>query len=269
MYFSARTFKKVLLLLAFFALAACKSFENQELTVAKAELANLRSQQASLNYSPDSYDFFVSHNQYPATIKIFKDKALLAKAKGNCRVVICLKQQRGRLYVNNRVAADWPVSTGVRGRETPTGNFAIRDKKVSYSSNRYGKFLDSTGKCVNGNADVFRHAVPEGGRFVGSPMPYWMRLTSDGVGMHIGKVRAGHRLSHGCIRTPREMAVELYRITSIGTRVSVVNDIEPEFPASLALSAGTNQNTLKKKIYDQEVKVYNLTVQQMNARKQH
>lgn len=267
MYFPVRTLKRVTLLLAFSALVACRSFENPELAAAKAELAELRSQQASLNYPPKSYDFFVSHNQYPVTVKIFKDKALLAKAKGNCRVVICLKQQRGRLYVNNRVAADWPVSTGVSGRETPTGNFAIRDKKVSYSSNRYGKFLDSSGKCVNGNADVFRHAVPEGGKFVGSPMPYWMRLTGDGVGMHIGKVRAGHRLSHGCIRTPREMAEELYRITSIGTRVSVVNDIEPEFPALPALTAGTGQNTLEKRIYDQEVKVYNLTVQRMNARK--
>ncbi len=249
-------------------LPSCVHTEAPELTAAKAELASLRQQQSQLNYAPESYEYFVSHNKYPVTIKIYKDKDLLAKAKGNSRVVICLQQQRGRLYVHNKVAADWPVSTGVPGRSTPTGTFAIQEKQVFHASSRYGRFVNSSGKCVNGNADAARHSAPAGGRFIGSPMPYWMRLTSDGVGMHVGRVRAGHRLSHGCIRTPREMAEELYRITSIGTRVSVVNKIEPEFPATQALSAGDQQNALEKRIYEQEKKVYDLTVQQKKARHQ-
>lgn len=241
-------------------LPSCVHREAPELTAARAELKALQQQQSQLSYSPESYEYFVSHNQYPVTINIYKDKGLLARAKGNSRVVICLQQQRGRLYVRDKVAADWPVSTGVPGRATPTGNFAIRDKRVSYSSNRYGKFVDSSGKCVNRNADAMRQAVPDGGRFIGSPMPYWMRLTSDGVGMHVGTVRAGRRLSHGCIRTPREMAEELYRITSIGTRVSVVNNVEPEFPVPQALAAGEQQNSLEKRIYEQQKKVYDLYV---------
>ncbi len=250
-------------------LPSCVHTEAPELKAAKAELAGLQQQKTSLNYATGSYEYFVSHDQYPVTMKIYKDKGLLAQAKGNSRVVICLQQQRGRLYVHDKVAADWPVSTGVPGRSTPTGNFAVQEKKVSHSSSRYGKFVNSSGKCVNGNADVARHAVPEGGKFIGSPMPYWMRLTSDGVGMHIGKVRAGRRLSHGCIRTPREMAEELYRITSIGTRVSIVDQIESTFPATQALSAGEQQKTLEKRIYELQKKVYDLTIQQRNAQQQN
>lgn len=245
---------------------SCMTMQDPELTAAKEELAALRQQQSRCNYAPSSYEYFVSHNQYPVTIKIFKDQELLRQAPKNCRVVICLEQQRGRLYVHGQVAADWPVSTGIPGRETPVGNFSIREKKETYASNRYGKMLDKDGKCVNRDADAFSDPVPEGGSFVGSPMPCWMRLTGDGVGMHIGKVRAGHRLSHGCIRTPGEMARTLYRITSIGTKVAVVKNIEQDFPAREALSAGANQNALEKRIHEVEKKVYDLEMKAYLAR---
>ena len=125
---------------------------------------------------------------------------------------------------------------------------------------------DAEGKCVNYNADAFKNAVPEGGRFVGSPMPYWMRLTGDGVGMHIGKVRAGRRLSHGCIRTPGEMARELYRILSIGSKVNVRQDIEPQYPCRDALVAGTEQHQNEKRIRELKEKIYKLQMQEMQKR---
>ena len=244
---------------------SCLNFESPELTAAKTELSNLRQQQALYNYAPASYDYFVSHNQYPVTINIYKNPELLKQAPKNCNVVICLQQQRGRLYVNGQVAADWPVSTGIPGRDTPAGNFSIREKRESYASNRYGKMLDKDGRCVNSDADAFSDPVPNGGSFVGSPMPFWMRLTGDGVGMHIGKVHAGRRLSHGCIRMPREMARELYRIASIGTRVAVTKDIEPQFPAMGALSAGTQQNAIERRIAELEKKIYDLKMKEYLA----
>ena len=96
-------------------------------------------------------------------------------------------------------------------------------------------------------------------------MPLWQRLTGDGVGMHIGKVRAGHRLSHGCIRTPGDMARELYRVTRVGTRVSVIKNIEPNYPAREALAAGKEQNALERRARDLQQKIYDLTVQQLAA----
>lgn len=184
---------------------------------------------------PSAYDLYVAKGNYPVTMEIYRDEALLAKAGSKSPIYICLSQQRGRLYVDGQVAADWPVSTGIPGRDTPTGKFKVCEKKPDYASNRYGKFYDANGHCTNGNADVFTQAIPDGGKFVGSPMPYWQRLTNDGVGMHIGKVSAGRRLSHGCIRTPNSMAAQLYGITAIGTPVTVCQDIEGCYPAGKAL----------------------------------
>ncbi len=196
--------------------------------------------------APGSYEEFVyTKKDYPKVMDIYQDNNLMAKANSkNIRIAISLDQQRGRLYVKEKspegivqekVAADWPVSTGVDKRETPTGNFRIRLKKKDHCSNRYGRMYDADGKCINRDADAFKDPIPEGGKFVGAGMPNWMRLTSDGVGMHTGKVRAGRRLSHGCIRTPGYMANKLFDITAVGTRVSITQGLEPFYPARQAL----------------------------------
>lgn len=183
-------------------------------------------------YLPGSYEYFVKQNGYPTTMHIFLDKELLKLANRKSPIYIDLEHQRGRLYVNDKVAADWPVSTGVDKHPTRTGKFSIIEKRQTYASNSYGKIYDANGKCVNYNADFAKDTVPEGGKFVGSPMPYWQRLTHDGIGMHIGKVRAGRRLSHGCIRTPALIAKELFRITKHGSKVYVTKSWESCYPVS-------------------------------------
>lgn len=199
-------------------------------------------------YAKGSYEYFITHNTYPKTMEIYRNKALLAKAGRRSPIYISLSQQRGRLYVDGQVAADWPVSTGVSGHETPTGSYTIQEKKKSYSSSSYGKIKNAEGKIIKYNADAARDAVPEGGQWIGSPMPNWMRLTWDGVGMHTGKVRAGSRLSHGCIRTPGSMASQLYAITAVGTPVRIVRGVEPAFQANKAMEESKlYQESLKKK----------------------
>lgn len=209
---------------------------------AKIEAAEEELEQARLleepPHLPGSYEHFVTHHDYPTTMKIFRDKDLLAQAGGKSPIYICLEQQRGRLYVNGRVAADWPVSTGVDAYPTKTGTYRVIEKKPDYASNLYGNIKDANGKTVKYNATATEDIVPEGGTFVGSPMPYWQRLTWAGLGMHVGKVKAGKRLSHGCIRTPHEMAKELYNITSFRTKVHVVDQLEDCYPARHALLSG-------------------------------
>ncbi len=183
-------------------------------------------------YLPGSYEHFVKQNGYPTTMHIFQDKELLKQANKKSPIYIDLEHQRGRIYVNDKVAADWPVSTGVDKHPTRTGKFSIIEKRESYASNRYGKIYDADGKCVNYNADFATDPVPEGGKIVGSPMPYWQRLTHDGIGMHIGKVRAGRRLSHGCIRTPSLIAKLLFGITKHGSKVYVTDSWESCYPVS-------------------------------------
>ncbi len=194
-------------------------------------------------YAAGSYEAFVAKTgNYPVTMSTYLNKELLKKANGSSRIYIVLSQQRGRLYVGGKVAADWPVSTGVSNHKTPTGTFSIQEKQKSYASNRYGKIYDANGKCVKSSADISTDSIPSGGKFVGSPMPNWMRLTGDGVGMHTGKVRAGRKLSHGCIRTPNAMAERLYSITSIGTRVTVSEDLEAAYPAREILKRKEKEN---------------------------
>ena len=183
-------------------------------------------------YLPGSYEHFVKQNGYPTTMHIFQDKELLKVANKKCPIYIDLEHQRGRLYVEGKVAADWPVSTGVSSHPTRTGKFSVIEKKATYASNSYGKIYDANGKCVNYNADFAKDPVPEGGKIVGSPMPFWQRLTHDGIGMHIGKVRAGKKLSHGCIRTPAVIAKELFRITHYGTKVYINDSWEACYPVS-------------------------------------
>lgn len=190
------------------------------------------------------YEKFISDGHYPNIMDIYLDDELLATANKKCPIYICLSQQRGRLYVGNQVAADWPVSTGIPGRDTPTGKFRVTQKKEQYASNRYGKMYDAEGKCICSDADAFTMPVPEGGKFVGSPMPNWQRLTSDGVGMHTGKVRAGQRLSHGCIRTPHRMAVKLFAITEVGTRVTICDKPEALYPTHDALKRRIFENKM-------------------------
>lgn len=186
----------------------------------------------------DKYQRFV-HNrlQYPKTMEYYEDSELLKQATPLSPIYICLDQQRGRLYVDGQVAADWPVSTGVAGHLTPTGKYKVRFKQESYRSGRYGKIYDQEGKVVNSNADILNDEVPEGGKFVGSSMPYWQRLTADGVGMHTGRVVAGKRLSHGCIRMPNYIAKKLYSITKTGvTSVSITQAPETIYPAHQQLA---------------------------------
>lgn len=178
-------------------------------------------------YPKGTYEHFVASREYPFTMKEYADATLLKQAGAKKTfVVICLPEQRGRLYVGGRVALDWPVSTGVSSHPTPPGSFKVMSKELDHHSSRYGTFRNASGRVVDGNADILKEAVPEGCTFKPSPMPYWQRLTGDGVGIHIGKVRPGRRLSHGCIRSPRSSAVKLYAATRIGTPVYITRSVE-------------------------------------------
>ena len=153
--------------------------------------------------------------------KIFRDDAVLPLAhEGNMRVQIVLGEQRGYLFVKDLIGYDFPVSTGRKGHGTPTGDFKIIAKELKHKSNLYGKVVDAQGNVTVSNADIKKTKIEPGDFFHGAPMPYFMRLTNDGVGMHIGQL-PGYAASHGCIRLPSLVAPKLYEMCPIGTPVSV------------------------------------------------
>ena len=161
----------------------------------------------------------------------YRNDPLLATATAdNASVEISLSEQRGLLLVNECIAMDFPVATGKRSHPTPSGEFQIRGKVKDYSSNLYGKIVDATGLVVVEDADTRTDVPLEGTTFQGARMPYWMRLTDSGVGMHVGYV-PGRPASHGCIRLRPNTAVRLFNLLKVGTPV-VIADKAPALQAA-------------------------------------
>jgi hypothetical protein len=171
-------------------------------------------------FPPGTYDHFKAEPDYPKTMKTWKNDQLLATTNvGNSRIVISLPIQRGFLMNGEEVVIDYPISSGVPSRPTPPGKYQILEKIVDKSSNAYGKVFDAEGNQVGGETPK---DVPEGGKFVGAPMRYWMRMTWDGIGHHIGPLpRSRRAASHACIRGPSAVMPIVYSKVKIGTPVVV------------------------------------------------
>lgn len=140
---------------------------------------------------------------------------------GSARVVVSISKQRAVLLNGDEVAIDSPVSSGKRAGMTPTGSFSVMEKDKDHRSSIYGDFKDRNGRTVRGGVSVRIDSAPSGTHFEGAPMTWFMRLTGDGVGMHIG-ILPGYPASHGCIRMPPQAAEMFYAKVKIGTPVQVV-----------------------------------------------
>lgn len=146
-----------------------------------------------------------------------------AAIDGDVAIKIDLSDQIALFYKSGELVGRTRVATGIRGRATPTGNYHILEKKVKKSSNLWGKIYDAEGNLTIRDADTRKDKVPEGGRYVGAPMPYWMRFTNTGIGMHAGPIpRPGRPASHGCVRTNRKMVPLFHNHAPLGTPVKIV-----------------------------------------------
>ena len=110
-------------------------------------------------------------------------------------IVISLSTQTAIVLKDGELWDSTGVSTGRKGKETPTGIFPILQKKVHHRSTLYDD----------------------------APMPYMQRLTWDGIALHAGYV-PGYPASHGCIRLPRSFAKKLYGITGHTSTIVLVTD---------------------------------------------
>ncbi|WP_240505859.1 L,D-transpeptidase family protein [Erythrobacter colymbi] len=123
-------------------------------------------------------------------------------------ITVSLKSQQMHVFRDGEMWKTSPVSTGKRGKRTPTGVFAILQKKRFHRSNLYSN----------------------------APMPWMQRLTWSGIAIHAGRL-PGYPASHGCIRIPAAFASELYKVTgATTTAVIVVDEALPDGEAALALA---------------------------------
>lgn len=115
-----------------------------------------------------------------------------AKPVGPVIIAISIEKQHLKLYDQNGLFAETPVSTGMRGHSTPMGVFSIIQKNKYHRSNIYS----------------------------GAPMPYMQRITWSGIALHAG-VLPGYPASHGCIRMPMNFAMRMWGWTRMGARVII------------------------------------------------
>ena len=139
---------------------------------------------------------------------------------GPTAIHIVRAEQKAYIYKGGQLAGVTPVSTGSSKYTTSPGNFTVSQKAVDYFSRTYGTIIDlATGTVVNDDADSRKDKPGPGQKFVGSPMPHFLRF-NHGVGMHAGHL-PGYAASHGCVRLPADMAKKFFENAEIGTRVIV------------------------------------------------
>jgi lipoprotein-anchoring transpeptidase ErfK/SrfK len=149
------------------------------------------------------------------------NQSLLKQATpDNTHIVVSIPKQRAYLMIGDQIVADAPVSSGKRGHESPTGNMHVLEKDPNHHSTLYGDFVDSAGRVVRAGVSARIDSAPSGTHFAGAAMKWFLRLTDDGVGMHIG-ILPGYPASHGCVRESPEGAKLFYDHVKVGTAVDV------------------------------------------------
>lgn len=151
------------------------------------------------------------------------EEAYAAMERGRGRIEIDQEALRLKLFdAQDEVVIETDCSTGIDGRTTPYGSFKILEMIVDKRSNKYGAYVSKeTGEVVVAKSWEVA-APPPGTQYLGTAMPYWMRLTWDGIGIHVGKFPQGYRTSFGCIRMPEEVQPLIYQKCRVGMPVKVL-----------------------------------------------
>lgn len=170
------------------------------------------------NISP-SFEQFVASPNYAMSGDFWRGAAIDQCDPAHSKVVILLDEQRGRLYINEQIAMDFPVCTGKEDtHETPVGTFRISQKVEKHRSSIYGSFVNAEGMVVKGGIRS-SDKRPSGTTYRGASMPYWMRFNGS-IGIHEGEVWRKSQ-SHGCVRVPTEVAKILFEKMVVGSQVQV------------------------------------------------
>ncbi|CAN5585606.1 hypothetical protein BH20VER3_BH20VER3_21620 [soil metagenome] len=141
-------------------------------------------------------------------------------AKGESRILINLTRQQAFFFRGDTLIGRTNISSGRREFETPPGKYRVIQKDEHHVSSEYGQYIARSGAVLQPDVDRARDPKPEGARFVGAPMPYFLRFR-DGYGMHAGFVPR-FRASHGCVRMPTKMAKHFFEAAEVGMDVEVI-----------------------------------------------
>lgn len=108
-----------------------------------------------------------------------------AQASASVVAKIDLNDQNMNVYVDGKLRHSWPISSGRRGYETPTGNYRPQRLAKEWYSRQYDD----------------------------APMPFSVFFNA-GYAIYGGHSRVGGRASHGCIRLTTGNAAKFYNLVS-------------------------------------------------------
>ncbi|MFM1558057.1 MAG: L,D-transpeptidase family protein [Roseibacillus sp.] len=153
----------------------------------------------------------------PAEASSFWDGDTVAGAPS---IRINRAEQKAYFYKNGELVGVAPISSGNAAHTTPAGSYVVTEKDDDHASSTYGSIVDiATGATINADADSRKDKPAAGQKFVGAPMPHFLRF-NYGIGMHAGYL-PGYAASHGCVRMPKSMAQKFFEHAEIGTPVIV------------------------------------------------
>lgn len=116
-----------------------------------------------------------------------------AARAGPVVITVDLQSQLLRVFRGGHEIGVSTILYGAPDSPTPTGSFPITQKSRDHVSNIFG-----------------------------SPMPFALRLTNDGVMVHASNVRSGWA-SNGCVGLPKDFARQLFDVVKLGDRVVITN----------------------------------------------
>jgi tetratricopeptide (TPR) repeat protein len=121
------------------------------------------------------------------------------------RIEINISTQHLYAWEGDKLIYSWPVSTGLKGRDTATGHYEVLDKiPMAYSSVWKLKMPYWLGIYYVGRIENGIHALP---------------IRPDGSVMWAGLL--GQRASYGCVILGNKAARLLYEWAEIGTKVDI------------------------------------------------
>ncbi|MEI6643908.1 MAG: L,D-transpeptidase family protein [Novosphingobium sp.] len=116
-----------------------------------------------------------------------------AAATGPIVVTVDLEARTLSVFRDGHEIGATAILKGYGNKPTPTGVFPISEKDADHVSNIYD-----------------------------APMPWMLRLTSDGITIHGSKVERGYA-TNGCIGVPDAFAKRLFGVASLGDRVIITD----------------------------------------------
>jgi len=148
---------------------------------------------------------------------------LTAGVAASKRIVVDLTNQIAIAYQDGKIKFYGRISSGKPGRETPTGIFYVREKDIDHVSNLWPK--------------------PDGG----AKMHYMLRLTRDGIAMHLGPT-PDYPASHGCIRMQDGFAQKMFAWADKGIPVDIIGTAPAHSPAVRLPAYARSSKVLRRSI---------------------